>query len=117
MAGNWKGNFQLQHPFHAQLNFDLPNRVYDYLMQNKCFESHLIFLDVDDLINVTLNEEEPGHFFGTKAVLYSFYIYYDRHLPRRIYRLPKLTISFYFSNIPDSAIAVWDQNLSNCNKI
>ena len=60
MVGNWEGNFQLQHPFHAQLK-----RAHDSLMKNRCFESHLIFLDVDDLINVTLNEEEPGHFFGT----------------------------------------------------
>ena len=58
MAGNWKGNFQLQHPFHAQLN-----RAYNSLMKNRCFESHFILPVVDDHINVTLNEKEPGHFF------------------------------------------------------
>ena len=30
------------------------------------------------MINVNLNEKEPGHFFGTKAVLHSFFIYYNR---------------------------------------
>ena len=73
MVGNWEGNFQLQHPFHAQLN-----RAYNSLMKNTCFESHFIFLDVDDHINVIFNKKEPGHFFGTKAVLYSFYGYHNR---------------------------------------
>ena len=66
MVGNWEGNFQLQHPFHAQLN-----RAYDLLMKTRYFESHFIFLDVDDHINVIFNKKEPGHLFGTKAVLYS----------------------------------------------
>ena len=58
MVGNWEGNFQLQHPFHAQLN-----RAYNSLMKKRCFESHFIFLDVDGNINVTLNEKRNQDIF------------------------------------------------------
>ena len=67
MVGNWEGNFQLQHPFHAQLN-----RAYNSLMKNRCFEAHLIFLDIDDHINVTFNEKEPGHFLEQRQYCIHF---------------------------------------------